>query len=684
MANDFKNLTGTINQFSGITSDSREVKPGFIFVATKGGTTNGHDYIPEAVEKGAKVVVGELPAEGFPGIYYIRAEDSRQALGTLASEFYDNPSHKLRVIGVTGTKGKTTTSHLIYHILTSLGERVGLVSSIMAKIGDQEIDTGFHVTSPDVVSLHKFLKEMVDAGCKYAVVEVSSHGIDQKRIAGVNFEIGVLTNIAPEHLDYHKTFAEYKRVKMSFINSCKIKVIAPKETKTNILPGIFNNLNVDAAIETVEKLGFDKKKAFETLDSFELPKGRLEEIKNDKGIKIFVDFAHTPDSLDAALKYLRTQTKGRLISVFGCAGERDKKKRFKMGKISVQLADYSIFTAEDPRSENIFDILTIMMHGAKSAGGVENKNFVRIPERGEAIAHALSIAKSGDVVGFFGKGHETSMAYKGFEHPWSDRLEIENFLEKDDKTSAVILAAGKGTRMRSQKPKIIHEICGRPMISYSLQNLRQSKIGEIVAVVSYRKNLVIRKIGGNAKIAVQKNPKGGTADSLSAGLPSVSAAADKVVVMYGDDTAFYSANTIKRVIETHIETKSILTFVTLIKEDPHGLGRIIRDKNGTIAGIVEEKDATEVERKIKEINDGMYVFEKKWLEENLVKVEKSPVTGEYYIPELIKMAIGQKQKVSAYRLPNSIEWQGINTPEELVLAEEKMKNKLLQSNEYKN
>jgi len=408
----------------GVTADSREVKPGFVFVATKGLNVDGYDFIPDAIERGAIRIYGERDLS-YPN--YFKVKDSKEKLGELASEFYGNPSQKLKIIGVTGTKGKTTTAHLIYHIMSSVGKKIGLISSIVAKIGDGEIDTGFHVTSPDVVSLHKFLSEIVDAGGEYAVIEVSSHGIDQKRIAGVKFEIGVLTNIAPEHLDYHKTFKEYKRIKTSFINSCKHKVIAPIDTDLDILPGKFNNLNAEAAIRTVEILGVDRKEALEALDSFELPKGRLEEVKNSLGFKIFVDFAHTPDSLEAALKYLRTQTSGKLIAVFGSAGERDPYKRPKMGKIASELGDEVILTAEDPRSEKAEDIITQIKNGIKS----KKAKVYKEPDRKKAITLALKIAKKGDLVGIFGKGHEKSMNLDGFhETPWSDDKIVREYLNR--------------------------------------------------------------------------------------------------------------------------------------------------------------------------------------------------------------------------------------------------------------
>lgn len=670
-----------MDKINGVTHDSRQVSPGMIFVAIKGKTDDGHKYVANAIKNGAVQVFGE---ESIDNPKYVKVSDARAKLGELASEYYGNPTSKLKIIGITGTKGKTTTAHLIYHILTNLGLKVGLISSNMAKIGDHEIDTGFHVTSPDVVELNKFFKEMVDAECEYAVIEVSSHGIAQKRIAGVNFDVGVLTNIAPEHLDYHKTMAEYRKVKMSFINSCKTRVVAPKDTVINILPGKYNNLNVEAALETVEKLGFDRSKALDTLSTFRLPKGRLEEIKNDLGIRIVVDFAHTPDSLLAVLTYLKTQTKGlpagrqgKLISVFGCAGERDKGKRFKMGKISTGLADFSIFTAEDPRSENIDVILRKMVAGARSIQKREDKDFVRIPERGEAVAYALSVAKRGDTVGIFGKGHEKSMAYSGYEHPWNDVEVIQNYLTRDQQISAIILAAGKGTRMKSSLPKILHEICGRPMIAYTLQSLRRSEIGEIIAVISFKRNLVIPKIMGITKIAVQKNPKGGTADAAKAGFSLINKLTKIIVVINGDDSAFYTPKTIKEIIKIHKDRERKLTFVSLIKENPTGLGRVIRGIDGLITKIVEEKDASEEEKKVKEINDGLYVFDRNWFTENIVKIKKGP-QGEFYLTDLIKLAIGQKDRMATYTLPNDDEWQGVNTPEQLTEAESKMQKLLRQ------
>lgn len=680
MAGKIEDLVKNIGHYKGIASDSRNVKKGFVFVAVKGGKANGHNFIRGAVEKGAEAVVGEEAVASLPGADYFRVRDSRQALGELASAWYGYPSKKLKIIGVTGTKGKTTTVHLIYHILTGLGAKCGLVSSNTVKIGNSEEGTGFHVTSPDVLSLQKLLKKMVDVGCEYAVLEVSSHGIDQKRIAGVNFDVAVLTNIAPEHLDYHKTFKEYKRVKMSFVNSAKHKVMAPQKTDINVLPGKFNNLNVAAAVSAVAFFGIEKTNALKTLDSFKLPAGRLEEIKNDLGIKIIIDFAHTPESLEAVLKYLKEKHSGRLISVFGCAGERDKHKRFKMGRVSALLADYSVFTAEDPRTEDVHKILNKIAQGARSAGASLTKDFVKIPERGEAIIFGLKNAKKGDTVAILGKGHEKSMAFadengKIFEHPWSDKRIIENYLKRDKGISAVVLAAGKGTRMKSLLPKVIHKICGRPMISYTLENLRSAGVGEIITVVSYKRNMVVREIEGAVKIAIQKNPKGGTADAALSGFAMVDKNADTLIVINGDDSAFYKPETIKSIVELNRVRERKLTFVSLMKAEPTGLGRVIRGKDGLITKIVEEKEANEEEKKIKEVNDGLYVFDREWFSKNISKVKKSS-QGEFYLVDLIKIAIDQGDRMATYTLPDDSQWQGINTQEQLNKAIEKMTKRL--------
>lgn len=401
--------------------DSRTVTNGSIFVAINGITHDGHNFIKQALANGAILVIGETDPKrlGLNSTPYLRVNDSKEALAILASYQFDNPSSKLKIIGVTGTKGKTTTCHLIHHILVNNSKKAGLISTITTD--------GLHTTTPDILTLNKNLAKMVKDGLEYAVLEVSSHGIDQGRIAGINFDISVLTNIHPEHLDYHKTFKEYKRVKMMFINSAQFRVFSPKGTRLRILEGNFNNLNAETAIEVTKELGISEKDAFKALKTFKLPEGRLEKIKNNKGIKIFVDFAHTPDSLEAVLKYLKTITKNKLIAVFGCAGERDILKRPKMGKIASVFSDMIILTIEDPRSENVIDIINQIKSGVPK----KFKNLHEIKDRREAIKFAIKNAKAGDVVAIFGKGHEKTMNLDGLkEIPWSDQEVIKSILKE--------------------------------------------------------------------------------------------------------------------------------------------------------------------------------------------------------------------------------------------------------------
>ena len=672
-----KTLKSLLQDAGGIFEDSRKVTAGGVFVAIKGETADGYDFIEDAVKNGAGVIIGERerPESLAKSVSYFKVKDARRALGQMASSFYDHPSRSLKVIGVTGTDGKTTTASLIAHILNKSGKKVGLITTVSAKIGDKEYDTGLHVTSLDPVSLQQYLAKMVSAGCEYAVIEVTSHGIDQKRIEGTKFALAVLTNITPEHLDYHKTFVQYKKVKLSFVKSAKKAVFAKKDTNLNILPGKFNNINAQTAVDVAKILGIDEKRAIETLHSFKLPPGRLEEIKNDPGCRIYVDFAHTPNALRAVLTYLKSKTRGRLIAVFGCAGERDRRKRSIMGEIASKLADLSIFTAEDPRSEDVSKILSQMAKGAKKTGGIENRNYWLVPERGEAIALAINMAKEGDTVVICGKGHEKSMCYGDFEHPWKDKNMIENILNGREDIAAVILAAGKGKRMHSQLTKVLHKICGRPMISYSLENLRNAGLNDILVVVGYKKNLVKKEIAGSSRFVVQTKTLG-TGDAVKKALPLIEQKVKDILVVNGDDSAFYKPETIKKVIESHEETNAIVTFVSLMIDDPHGLGRIVRDRKSNLLGIVEERDASESQRKIKEVNDGLYVFNRSWLEQNIGKIEKSPVSGEYYVVDLIKIALSQGRKVNVFKLPDSSEWQGVNTPEQLATAEEKMRQRL--------
>jgi len=373
--------------------------------------------------------------------------------------YYRFPSRNLATIGVTGTDGKTTTVYLIWYILQKAGFKVAMISSVGARLGKEKLDTGFHVTTPNPWFLQRLIRKFVDQNFTHLVLETTSHGLDQHRLLGINFQIGVLTNITHEHLDYHRTYKEYlqakarlfKKVKVAILN-CedssyrKIYPFIPKKAKIvtyglkkgdiNLktfsfktkLPGKYNLRNCLAAVAAVKALGVKDTIIKKAIFEFEGVSGRMEEIKKGQNFRVIVDFAHTPNALKNALITLREKTSGRVISVFGCAGLRDFKKRPLMGEISCRLADITILTAEDPRTENLSKILNQIVAGCQKAGGIEGKTFFKIPDRRKAIEFAISKAKKGDTVGIFGKGHERSMCFGTKEYPWSDQREARKAL----------------------------------------------------------------------------------------------------------------------------------------------------------------------------------------------------------------------------------------------------------------
>lgn len=379
----------------------------------------------------------------------------------LANIIYGFPSKGMKFIGVTGTDGKTTTTNMIYQILKNAGKKVAMVSTINAEINGEKIDTGFHVTNPDYFLLQKLIDKAKKVGTEIFVLEVTSHGLDQYRTWGIDFEIGVITNITSEHLDYHKTWQNYFTSKSKLIKNAKWAVINkdedhfeklksltsgfittfgqnkkanfnPQEYKFKLqLPGDYNILNGLAAIAATNILGVDEKAAIKTLENFTSLEGRMQEVKNKRGLKIIVDFAHTANALENALKTLKSGNKGKLISVFGCAGLRDVKKRPIMGETSARLADFTVITSEDPRGE-IDKINSEIMIGVKKAGGELGKNIYIENDRQKAIEFALnSLARKGDTVGIFGKGHEKSMNISGNEEmPWSDVEAVNKVLNE--------------------------------------------------------------------------------------------------------------------------------------------------------------------------------------------------------------------------------------------------------------
>jgi UDP-N-acetylmuramoyl-L-alanyl-D-glutamate--2,6-diaminopimelate ligase len=382
--------------------------------------------------------------------------------GLTAEIKYGFPAQKLHILAVTGTDGKTTTSTMLYHILKQAGKKVALLSTVAAYVGDEEIDTGFHVTTPDPASLHKFFKQLVDEKYEYVVLEVTSHGLYQYRTWGVMPLIAGITNVANEHLDYHINYQQYLEAKAELLTKSSFAIINDDDqsafqlkkilraektpfttysTQDSIhhsvntvikdrLPESYNQSNARLAFAITQKLQISIKDFKEAIKKFPGIPGRMEIIQT-KPFKVIVDFAHTPQGLEAALLALRKQLtkqkkKGKLIAIYGAAGLRDIKKRPAMGKIGTELADLVVLTAEDPRTESVWSIIRQMKENLTE----NHHKIISIADRGEAITFALKkLAEPGDIVGIFGKGHEQSMCYGTVEHPWDDRKAAREVLK---------------------------------------------------------------------------------------------------------------------------------------------------------------------------------------------------------------------------------------------------------------
>lgn len=480
---------------TGIVLDSREVKPGNLFVAMTGGQRDGHDFIGDAIQKGAHAVVGSAALSGMT-IPYLVVEDTRMALARLSSTFYDHPGRQMTVIGVTGTDGKTTTTNLIFKILQSAGLNAGMISTVNAVFGDEALDTGYHVTTPEAPLVQQLLAKMLAKGITHVVLETTSHGLDQKRVAECEFDLAVITNITHEHLVYHGNYANYlqskaqlirqvartavkkfRTPKMSVINqddisfpflneildepalSCVQRIAysykdASDFYATNLvsssrgvtfsvhqkanawkisspLLGAYNAANILAAFSAcVEGLEIDPQVAVQGIASLAAVPGRMEVIDLGQDFTAIVDFAHTPNALRVALESARRLTKGRVIAVFGSAGLRDRAKRRMMAEVSIQLADLTILTAEDPRTEKLSDILAEMEDAAQKKGGRFGESYFSISDRGDAIQQAVNLAQAGDLVIACGKGHEQSMCFGDTEYAWDDRTAMRAALSK--------------------------------------------------------------------------------------------------------------------------------------------------------------------------------------------------------------------------------------------------------------
>lgn len=373
-------------------------------------------------------------------------------VAVLANIWYGFPGKKLTVIGVTGTDGKTTTASLIYHILKENGYPVSLISTVAAVIHGKAHDTGFHVTNPAPFALQKFLSQAVSLKEKYLVLEVTSHGLDQNRVWGIPFTVGVLTNVSHEHLDYHKTYENYVKTKVRLLNIAQMAIVnaddmsyplvkkyltnnrvllcSQKDLMTLIVPkhflGTYNAYNAYEAFLACTELGLSKEQIEKAMKTFVFPKGRGE-IVYDKNFTVMIDFAHTPHSFEVLLPELKSQTKGRLIHVFGAAAKRDESKRPLMGKVASEYDDIVILTSEDPRNEDVEHIMDDVENGMQKR---RNLTVLRIPDRKEAIEKAISLAQKGDMVVTTGKAHETSMNYGHGEEPWDEFAVVKRALQK--------------------------------------------------------------------------------------------------------------------------------------------------------------------------------------------------------------------------------------------------------------
>ena len=461
-------------EITGVESDSRKIQSGFLFVAISGTQSDGHDYIGKAFENGAVAVVCErIPALPHPAVAFIPVVNSAHALGIIASEWNDNPSRKLKLVGVTGTNGKTTIATLLYMVFQKSGYKSGLLSTICNYI-DTECLPATH-TTPDPVALNALLAQMVDAGCEYVFMEVSSHAVAQQRISGLQYKGGIFTNLTRDHLDYHNTFDAYRDAKKGFFDALPNSAfaltnvddangmfmlqntVAGKFTyslqtladfKAKILEthldgtlmmindreivsrfvGRFNVYNLLAVYGAAFLLEQSPEDILVILSSLIPVAGRFQTLRSPAGYTAIIDYAHTPDALTNVLNAIHSvlNGEGRVITVVGCGGNRDKGKRPIMAKEAAKLSDYVILTSDNPRFEEPQDIINDMVAGLDS---IEKKKALCITDRREAIKTACTMAKTGDVVLIAGKGHEDYQEIKGIKHHFDDKEIVEEIFK---------------------------------------------------------------------------------------------------------------------------------------------------------------------------------------------------------------------------------------------------------------
>ena len=463
---------------SKIDFDSRKIELNDVFVAIRGTLSDGHDYIEKALSLGAVAVIcEEFPSVIVNGVTYIKVKDANEALAFLAANYYENPSENIRLVGVTGTNGKTTIASLLYQLFKKAGYKVGLLSTVKIMVDEQEFKATH--TTPDSLTINKYLDLMVHEGCEFCFMEVSSHGVHQKRTEALRFEGGVFTNLSHDHLDYHNTFAEYRDVKKSFFDNLpksafaitniddKNGLVMLQNTKAKKLTyalksyadykaqilenqlsglllkindnevwvkliGSFNAYNLLAIYGVAVELGIEKVEALRLLSELESVSGRFQFIVSESKITAIVDYAHTPDALENVLKTIediRTKNE-QLITVVGCGGDRDKTKRPIMANIASTMSDKAIFTSDNPRTENPETIIEEMEKG------VEPQNFkktVSILDRKQAIKTACQLANPNDIILIAGKGHETYQEINGVRHDFDDLQIVTELLQQLNK-----------------------------------------------------------------------------------------------------------------------------------------------------------------------------------------------------------------------------------------------------------
>ena len=467
-----KTIGDTATKVGGIAFDSRKVLPGYIFVAQKGTHADGHQFIPLAIEKGASVIVCEdVPAEIQSDILYIEAENSSALMGHLASAWYDHPSRKLRITGVTGTNGKTSIATLLYHLFSQLGYKTGLISTISTIVGESsEISTH---TTPDALRIQELFSRMVDEGCEYCFMEVSSHAVVQHRITGITFSGGIFTNLTHDHLDYHKTFQEYLKAKKGFfdglqpdafaviniddkngkvmIQNCRARQVsfstrAMADYRCKVLEshfdgmllnidgqevwthfvGKFNASNLLAVYSTALQLGQKKEEILPVISNLTPVAGRFDTVRSIDGKMAIVDYAHTPDALKNVLQAISEIRSGneKVITVVGAGGDRDRTKRPEMAREALNGSDLVILTSDNPRTEDPEAIIRDMEEGIEAR---DRRKAMSVTNRREAIKTALNLALPGDIILVAGKGHENYQEINGVKHHFDDKEIIREY-----------------------------------------------------------------------------------------------------------------------------------------------------------------------------------------------------------------------------------------------------------------